>query len=206
MSNDKNHSKLMSYLFEGCPVFDPEWRPLNDFSPNINIITGPNAAGKSTTARAIQKLIWQQDTDRIQIDGDAEIGNEPWTIRIDTNRHVVQRRGVDDEMSGIPSAEGQNRYMLALHELIKDDGEDLAQRIIRESVGGYDPDRAGEELKYGNGVSTTGTKQYKAYSEAEKAVRESKENQKKIKKEEQKLSDLYRQNEAEKAVKKAIVL
>lgn len=204
MSIDKKSLRIKELSIGRMPGFRSGMVPLSDLSPNINIITGPNAAGKSTTARAIQKLIWQQDTDQIHIDGQAEIGAEPWTIRIESSRHVVQRKGVDDEMRGIPSAEERNRYMLALHELIKDDGEDLAERIIRESVGGYDPDRAGEELNYNDRISTTGTGQYKTYSEAEKAVRESKESQKKIKEEEQKLSTLYRQREeAEEAAKKA---
>jgi DNA repair exonuclease SbcCD ATPase subunit len=204
MSIDKKSLKIKELSIGRMPGFRSGMAPFNDFSPNINIITGPNAAGKSTAARAIQKLIWQNDTDQTQIDGQAEIGDEPWTIRIDSSRHIVQRRGVDDEMSGIPASEGRNRYMLALHELIKDDGEDLAQRIIRESVGGYDPDSAGQELKYSERISTTGTGQYKNWYEAEKAVRERKESQKKIKEEEQKLSDLYRQrDESENARKKA---
>lgn len=204
MSIDKKSLKIKELSIGRMPGFRSGMAPFNDFSPNINIITGPNAAGKSTTARAIQKLIWQKDTELTQIGGQAEIGDEPWTIRIDSSRHVVQRRGVDDEMSGIPASEERNRYMLALHELIKDDGEDLAQRIIRESVGGYDPDSAGDNLGYKLNISKSTKGEYNNYSEAEKAVRESKESQKKIKEEEQKLSDLYRQRkEAEDASKKA---
>lgn len=204
MSIDKKTLKIKELSIGRMPGFRSGMAPFNDFSPHINIITGPNAAGKSTAARAIQKLIWQQDTDLIQIDGQAEIGDEPWTIRIESSMHIVQRKGVDDEMSGIPAPEERSRYMLALHELIKDDGEDLAHRIIRESVGGYDPDRAGGELDYNDRISTTGTGQYKNFSESEKDVRESKEKQKKIKEEEQNLSELYLQRDkAEEARKKA---
>lgn len=206
MTIDKKSLRIKELTIGRMPGFQSGMAPLSDLSPHINIITGPNAAGKSTTARAIQKLIWQHNTDQVDIDGRAEIGEEPWTIRIESSRHIVQRNGVDDELSGIPSAEGRNRYMLALHELIKDDGEDLAELIIRESVGGYDPDRAGSELGYSDRLSTTGMGEYKTYSKAEQALSESKEKQKKVKEEEQKLTSLSKERQkAEQAAKKAVV-
>lgn len=193
--SNKNPLRIKDLSVRKMPGFSSGMKPFKGFSDGINIIAGPNASGKSTTATAIQKLIWQSDTRNIHLIGQAEMNGEPWSLEVDSNKKVVQRQGVDDEIAGVPAAEEQNRYMLALHELLTADSKDLAQRIIRESVGGYDPGRAGEELGYNERISTTGTKQYKSYSEAEKTVRKSQESQKNIKKEEQRLGDLYRERE-----------
>jgi len=204
MSTDKKPLWIKELKIGRMPGFSSGMAPYKDFSPNINIIAGPNASGKSTTARAIQKLIWQNDTRQLQMSGNAEIGEDPWSIQVDSEHIEVKRKGMADEMAGIPPSEHQNRYMLALHELIHDEGEGLAQRIIKESIGGYDPEKAANTLSYESGVSTTRISQFREYDEAEKAVRNLKNQQKEIKEDEQRLADLYKQrDEADEASRKA---
>ena len=41
----------------------PHGYRLDAFSPGINIITGPNSSGKSTTSRLLRQLFWSRDTD-----------------------------------------------------------------------------------------------------------------------------------------------
>ncbi len=193
--SNKKPLRIKDLSVRKVPGFSSGMKPFKGFSDGINIIAGPNASGKSTTATAIQKLIWQSDTRNMHLIGQAEMDGEPWTLEVDSDKKVVQRHGVDDEITGVPAAEEQNRYMLALHKLLTADSKDLAQRIIRESVGGYDPGRAGEELGYDAGIKSTSKREYIKYSEAEKTVRESQESQKSIKKKEQRLGDLYRERE-----------
>jgi len=139
---DKNQLIIQNLEIRKMPGFERGMKRYSDFSPQINIIAGPNASGKSTTARAIQKLIWQRNTARMNLEGDLRVNGEPWGVRIDSNFKQVQRSGIDDELRGLPAAESSDRYMLALHELILDEGGDLAQKIIRESIGGVDLDKA----------------------------------------------------------------
>ena len=175
------------------PGFSDGMKPFKDFSEGINIIAGPNASGKSTTAHAIQKLIWQNDAGRVKIGGHASLNGDSWTLRVDSGQKICQRNGVPDEISGIPAAEEQNRYMLALHTLMTANGKDLAKQIIRESVGGYDPEKAADNLGYSSKVSTTGISNYKEFQNAETAVRNAQDAQKAVKAEEKKLTELYRQ-------------
>lgn len=196
MSNPaKKPLQIKDLSISKMPGFSDGMKPFKDFSEGINIIAGPNASGKSTTAHAIQKLIWQNDTARIKLGGHAALNGDSWTLRVDSGHKICQRNGVPDEISGVPAAEEQNRYMLALHTLMTADGKDLAKQIIRESVGGYDPEKAAQDLEYHSRVSTTGIGVYKDFENAEKSVRESQEAQKAVKAEEQKLTDLYKQKE-----------
>lgn len=205
MSNSpKKPLQIKDLSISRMPGFSDGMKPFKDFSEGINIIAGPNASGKSTTAHAIQKLIWQKNTGRIKLGGHAALNGDRWTLRVDSGQKMCQRNGVPDEISGVPAAEEQNRYMLALHMLMTADGKELAKQIIRESVGGYDPAKAAQDLGYDSKVSTTGIGVYKDVERAEKSVRESQEAQKAVKAEEQKLTDLYKQKEdAEASERKA---
>lgn len=169
--------------------------PYKDFSPQINIIAGPNASGKSTTAKAIQKVIWRNQTEGLQIDGNVKIADEPWAIRIDSNRVEVQRKGKQDELTGLPAAEEQGRYMLALHELVSVREEDLVQHIINESIGGYDLDEATHKLEYSQSIKPKNTREFQTYGDANRVVKDQKTKQEELKNKQKRLSDHYKKKE-----------
>src|ERR687890_2809318 len=66
---------------------------VRDLSPDINIIFGPNASGKSTTARAIQALIWPHPTSLRghALAADFDLGDDHWTIEADSGRVTRSR-------------------------------------------------------------------------------------------------------------------
>ena len=121
---------------------------LDGLAGDINIITGPNGTGKTTIARLIHQLIWPERTVSADIHGAYMINEEPWTVHLDPTARIVQKDGTDSMPAGIPPKELQKVYMLALHELVGQDDKDLAGWILRESIGGYDLDRASSDLKY----------------------------------------------------------
>ena len=130
------------------PGFPSGISAYKDFATNINIIAGPNASGKSSTARVLKQLIWPNNTDGVFAEGSAEIQNEKWDVKIDSKSVKVQRQGVEDKFPGIPAFETSKRYDLALHELVKDEDEDIAIEILRQSSGGYNLDEARNNLSY----------------------------------------------------------
>ncbi|HYW35037.1 MAG TPA: hypothetical protein VE868_06490, partial [Balneolaceae bacterium] len=167
--------------------------PYRELSPQINIIAGPNASGKSSTARAIQQLIWGNKTSELQIEGKVDIGDEPWAVKINSNNVEVTHKGQTETFSGLPAVEAQSRYMLALHNLITADEKNLAKTILQESIGGYDIERASEELEYSPTTYNRSINEYKSYKKAEKALKKQQNEQKEVKKQQDKLSNLYRE-------------
>jgi len=177
-------------------------KPYKEFSPNINIIAGPNASGKSSTARMIQQIVRQNNTDQAQAQSVVEISHENWQINTDSKHTKVQREGVDTQLAGLPPAEAQGRYMLAFHELVNQQERGLAKQILKESVGGFDLDQAGQELNYGENITTTRASEHQKYQQAYKEYNKFLSEQKALKKQEEILKQLYTEKEnAEKAAK-----
>lgn len=192
--------KKVPYILKNLAIYKMPGFPrgmdtLDDLAANINIITGPNASGKSSTARIIQQLIWHNKTKGLNIDGSVVLDGETWEIKIDSDKITIQRDGKDDELSGIPASEGQDRYSLALHELVQANEDDLATEIVKQSIGGYDLDAAKQNLNYSPTTKNKAASQYKDFKETEKKYNEIRKEQKELKKEEENLNQLYDEKE-----------
>jgi len=184
---------LSIYKMPGFP------RGLDNFdnlADNINIVAGPNASGKSSTARIIQQLIWHNKTKGLHAEGSVVLDGETWEIKIDSDNIRIQRDGKDDEFIGIPASEGYHRYMLALHELVKENEDDLAREIIKQSIGGYDLDAAKQNLNYSPTIKNKAASQYKDFKESDKKYKEKRNEQKELKKQEENLTQLYDEKES----------
>jgi chromosome segregation ATPase len=173
---------------------------MKNLSPFINIIAGPNASGKSSTARAIQKLLWQNRTNRITASGQFKIDGESWLSEVDSSYSRFQKGGINKELKGIPSEEEQSRYMLSLHDLIREEESDLAENILKDAIGGYDIDKAKNNLGYSDSKKKTNTSQFRAHKEAREEVNKITENQKKLQGDQNRLEEL---EEEKKKAKKA---
>jgi uncharacterized protein YhaN len=172
------------------PGFPSGMESLNDLAANVNIITGANASGKSSTARAIQELIWHNNTKGLSVHGSAKIEADAWEIDIDSGRIRTERNGIEEQLKGLPALEGHKRYLLALHNFVEGDENDLAKEIAKQSIGGFDLDAAQNELEYSSRIKNLGDKDFKKYEEADKKYKKTKQEQKELKNEEQTLEDL----------------
>jgi len=162
---------------------------------NINVITGPNASGKSSTSRLMQQLIWPTKIKGFDASAIVKLENEDWSILMDSHAVKTQRNGIDAKMNGIPTDVGSHRYLLPLHELIKDDENDLAKEILKQSMGGYDLDEAGEDLVYSSSIKTTNNQPYRNIEQKDADFKEIRYNHEKLKKEEDKLNNLLSDRE-----------
>ena len=116
-----------------------------DLAPGVNIIYGPNAAGKTTLARGLEALLWP-DSPRIAPHrptghGQFAAGAHRYRVALDAGRAQYQRDGVDrDRPDLLPPTHTRDRYHLYLHELLQTiEGPDaFADAIHRQAAGGYD--------------------------------------------------------------------
>ena len=158
---------LKDLTIRKMPGFPNGLATLNDLAANVNIITGANASGKSSTARMIQEIIWEEKTSGVVVEGSVILGEDSWEIKLDSGIARVQRNGQDDQFSGLPTAEGKHRYLLALHNLVEGKEVDLAKEIAKYSIGGYDLDAAYKSLNYSSKTLIRSNSEYKYLQETE---------------------------------------
>jgi uncharacterized protein YhaN len=133
----------------GFPAGGPE---LDELSPGINLVHGPNASGKTTTAQALQALLWPRTGPAAaRVEGRFQLGVESWRVDVESRRPSWQRNGQDAPAPPLPPADDRDRYLLALHDLLRADDRGLAERIRVESAGGYDVPAAGRDLGFRSG-------------------------------------------------------
>lgn len=133
------------------PGFPEGGFTLDDLCPGVNIVYGPNASGKTTLSRAIQKLLCPHEPphESRSLVASLQLNGNSVTIDYDLGRTQCQRDGFDEDCPSLAPAETGDRYVLALHDLIRsEDGSDLASEILRESAGGFDVNAAKESLGF----------------------------------------------------------
>lgn len=123
---------------------------LRGLSPGVNIVYGPNASGKTTTATALNELLWPGVTRRtnVSVIGRYQVGDADWHVDLEAGRARHQRNGNDAAPPTLPAAEARDRYNLALHDLLRERDVGLAEAVARELAGGYDVTAAAETLGF----------------------------------------------------------
>lgn len=135
-------------------------------SPGVNIIYGPNAAGKTTFGLALRHLLWR-DPDAIRhisIAGNIRVQGASLAIDIDHGQVSCQQEGRDVDPPQSTSLDTADRYVLALHDLLQDEQEGasgFAEQILRESAGGYDITAAAEKLEFSPSLRTRKSNRFK---------------------------------------------
>ncbi|MGC9330975.1 MAG: ATP-binding protein [Bacteroidales bacterium] len=175
-----------------APGFPNGLPAMENLNNNINIITGANASGKSTTARTIQALIWKNDISHLHAEATVKT-NADWFLKIDHGSALSQKAGKNEPLPNIPDANDRRLYMLAIHDLIQKEEEehDLADEIMKESIGGYDLDEAKNTLGFEDKISNIRTNEYQTYIKAEKDFKELKQIHASLKHKEKKLDNLH---------------
>lgn len=186
---DKKSLSIKKLHVRRMPGFSNGMNPLEDVSAQINIVAGPNASGKSTTARAIHQLLWPE-TGFNEIHGQFDVNGDDWSVWSTAGRQQVQRNGESDTLTFLPTKESKSRYMLAMHDLLKDEDSDLARVIYQSSIGGYRFDDAVSKLDYKPGVKDARLEQFRSYTAATEKLDEINRSQQNLRSEQDRLTEL----------------
>ena len=117
----------------------------------INIVTGPNAIGKSSLARALQYVLARHATDPPALSLEAEFasGAARWQVTRNGGQIVWRRDGEVVSRPSLPGADRMGLFRLSVENLLDDsDANDraLAERLRRELHGNFDLDRPRIEI------------------------------------------------------------
>ena len=117
----------------------------------INIVTGPNAIGKSSLARALQYLLARHATDPPALSLEAEFasGAVRWHVIRNGNQIVWRRDGKVVPRPQLPGVDRVGLFRLSVENLLDDsDANDkaLAERLRRELHGNFDLGRPRIEI------------------------------------------------------------
>jgi uncharacterized protein YhaN len=170
---------------------------LADLCPGINIIYGPNASGKSTSALALHALLWPQPAcwPHGALSGLVDLDGSEWHLDFDAGAFRCQRDGADNAHLAIGARDTREQYVLTLHDLLQADNKEFAATILRESAGGYDIDAAVKD----RGYSSAPTRPAKVISElgtARKATQVATRAQRELLEQQNRLHGLQLQREA----------
>ena len=112
----------------------------------VTIVTGPNAIGKSSLARALKHLLSgidrNQDPPALSLEAEFDSGDTHWQVTRNGGQIVWVRDGEAATAPSLPSGDQINLYRLSMESLLVDDHNDqaLAEEIWRTLRGGFDLD------------------------------------------------------------------
>ena len=128
-----------------------------DAAPGVNLVVGPNEAGKSSFSRAVFDLLWPDPGGTgpqtpFSVSAEFHDAGGPLLARREDGGPVEWTRdGERADPPGLPGPDIAACYRLGLRDLIHDEGNeldrDLARRIHRQMQGGYDLQRVRDDFK-----------------------------------------------------------
>lgn len=199
MTTEDDSARINELDIVRAPGFEKGGFRLEDLSPGINLIHGPNAAGKTTTAASIEKVLWPDTTDDgEQLVGHLSLNGDQWRVDVTNGVAEYQCNGQDTTSPNLPSLDHRDRYRLSLHDLLQQDtrNESFAETIERESAGGYDLAAAHDDLDYKSSHITRNKREYQNAKSTIDAWREERNEAKGLEEERSRLTKLRDQLES----------
>ena len=183
---------------------------LEGLCEGVNLVTAPNAFGKSSLIRALGHLLRdpKRDDPPVSLAADFTDGDTTWQATRTGRQVTWQRNGASAPRPPLPNADELGRFWLSMETLIAANAQDerLATELMRDLRGGFDLGKARLPLKPRHGAQ-----EVSAWREARKALLKAEHTAKQLSTEQDRLpeieqaidrarkaEDLYRQIETAK--------
>lgn len=123
----------------------PGIEPGFEFEPvggGVNIVTGPNASGKSSLVRALAHLLQPQKSDppALSLEAEFESNGINWQVRRNGGQVLWTRNGENADPPALPAGGQLGMYRLGMEHLLVEgeDDQSLAQELLHQLHGGFD--------------------------------------------------------------------
>lgn len=182
---------------------------LTEISPRVNLVHGPNAAGKTTLARGLARALWPEEgrETRGRLTAAYRMNGDIWTVRVDAGIVELRREGREGGSPPLPPAELQSRYYLHLTKLLRAEDTALAEEVLRQAAGGYDVEAAASALGSEVNTPTRRIAEAQEVNSARKDVREVRGKQDELEQEQRRRGELEQQrSEAQEARRRVTLL
>lgn len=133
--------KLTSLRIQQLPGIDRDFT-LERLDPCINLVTGPNAIGKSSLIRALRYLVTEPesgDPPALALEAELENGGH-WSVSRTGRGYEWRRDGDTVERPPLPERDALHCYWLTMENLVQvgEDDEKLVEQLRQALAGGYD--------------------------------------------------------------------
>jgi DNA repair protein SbcC/Rad50 len=133
--------KLVSLEITSLPGIDEPFT-IDALAPDINVITGPNASGKSSLLRALGYLLapGPGDPTALVLKAEFAAGSDRWRVARAGSQVQWQLNGTRSPPPPLPDRDTLESYLLRIDNLLALTGSDarLVAEFRRELAGGYD--------------------------------------------------------------------
>ena len=169
--------KLKRLEIQQLPGIEPGFT-LEKINPGGNLVTGPNAIGKSSLHRALRYLIagtQRTDPKELVLSATFEGQKEDWTVHRNGRRITWEKGGNKAEAPPLPDPEKLYCYWLSMEDLLQvqanQQDEHLITELRRALGGGYDMNALKKKENFQD-RPRHGNKEAKALRKAEQTARE----------------------------------
>lgn len=133
--------RLTRLKIQQLPGIDPGFE-LDKIDPGVNLVTGPNAIGKSSLIRALRYLVAPASaSDPLALSLEAAFNNdETLTASRNGSARVWKRQGEVVDPPALPDRDSLHCYWLTMENLVRvgEDDADLIEQLQQALAGGYD--------------------------------------------------------------------
>ena len=170
----------------------------------VNIVTGPNAIGKSSLARALGYLLHgahKEDPPALSLEAEFESGATTWRVLRNGSQVVWHLNGELASRPTLPGAGQTGLYRLSMEQLLTGDDydRDFARELLKALRGDFDLDALRTELS-----ARFAHNEKKNLHNAEQALRQAEVDYDGLERQEQELPRLSRDIEAAEAAQKRV--
>ena len=129
---------------------------LDGLAPGLNLITGPNASGKSSLVRALRYLIDPRtgaNQDAVTLQATFRTGDDRLEVTRTGSQVVWQKQGESVDPPALPETEFVHCYWLSMADLLEQGPTEAAilEQLKRELAGGFDLDAVRQDAVFNVG-------------------------------------------------------